>query len=287
MAPAEDEFHLSDLTPILQRVVDNFFGPRVKINRMDWILLQKNPDFLERLASIRREERIPKLDMSKDSLAERIGYDVELKESQESFYLWDAGAKKQKRVEAAIKAILYDYGLPLNFFSFILYSLLYQKSLKGTPRYNWDFIDQVIENPDELRRIPLSTVEKKYWKEVFSTKVMAAVKDGRVPEVPARAAIREFRKMLAASPKNERRRARVLDSALDIADLKTQPFIDTDGSEKKKTYVHIAGELGLLPDAESLSKEKQQEQEAEQKRVAARLRKQQSRLPKHLKKPKK
>ena len=259
MAPEED-FHFSDLTPILQKTFDELFGPRAKINRERWDFLQIDPEFKARVQSIRETEKIPKINPDLDIKAGFIPHDYWEEEVVVSHYLDSLGRTKRARIERAIENLLQDFSLPLNFHDWVQYLLLYRKPMKGTPRYNWYFLDDIINNQKEARRLPISSKEKKFWLREFRWRL--GIKNGRVPKQYAKA-YNELIRLLDSAPKNKQRRMRTFDSAMEA--------IERDG-----IYLKLAVEI--IPENEAT--------EVAEKRLETTLRKRVSRLLKRTKKSK-
>ena len=211
----QNEF-LSSLATILREYTDTFFGPRPHLNDERWEVLKGDRNFNRRLEEIRVRERIPILSLKDDIWVHWITIDDASGDGTDisgSHFMDSLSATKRRRIERAMKSILYDFSLPLNFKDFIQGMLLYRKASNGMPRYNWDFLDQILENPAEARRLPISTAEKKFWLRFFRRHL--GISPTGKPKREHAAILKRLKNVLDSSPKNRARRMRTFDSALE------------------------------------------------------------------------
>ncbi len=210
----QNEF-LSSLVPILREYTDTFFGPRPHLNDERWEVLKGDRNFNRRLEEIRVRERIPILSLKDDIWVHWITIDDISGDGTDmsgSHFMDSLSAARRTRIDSAIRTILYDFALPLNFYDFIQSILLYRSASNGTPRYNWDFLDQLIENPAEARRLPISTAEKKFWLHFFRRHL--GISPTGKPKREHAAILKRLKNILESSPKNRARRMRTFDTAL-------------------------------------------------------------------------
>ncbi len=248
----QDNFELSDLTPFLQKAFDNALSPRAKINRERAVFLSEDSSFHIRLEQIRKENQIPHLTPEKDIYVVEIPMHQPATSEAFSFYLeQEIGRASKIRIEKALKSVLVEYGLPLNFYEWVQYFLLYRKRPSGIPRYNWELIDQLAENPDEAKRIPLSFAEKKWWLWIFRSRV--GIKEGRIPKKFANA-YSELKSILNSAT-NKLRRSRTYDSALEVLESKARRIDTLDKAGHKKTYRDVVADLTSLETEEEFRKE--------------------------------
>lgn len=271
------DWSLSELAPISRKMFDDMLTPRPKVNWERTQTLQEDPEFLARLEMIRQREKISKnLKFETDVRADIVSYGDGEMEIVESYFLdYEIGKLRRKRIQNEIASILKDYSLPLNFHDWIQCLLLYRKPLNGTPRYNWDLLDQVMSDPDEAKRIPLSSAEKKFW--LWAFRFSRGIRPGRIPKKYAP----EYKKLkdIFADSKNTLRRSRRIADTLDLIDFQKKAInAKRKGGGKKLTYRDAVAELTQL------------ETEPDFKREASKLRQRKSRYLKRLetlKKPRK
>ena len=286
MAPAEGTsqsdkkvFSLNPFLPLLHEVFDReIFGKRAKLNFELWELLKRDTTFVADLRKARQDKtmKIPNLKASLDIRSAFVQYGDSEMEVTESYYLSSLSPEKKKIINNRIKSILNKYKLPLNFYEFVQYVLLYKKFPKGQPLFNLEFLDQIENNPNEATRLPISTIEKKFIFRLF--RMRRGIKEGRMPKKYAQ----EFKKlktMLDSSAKDGRRRMRTIDDALKILDMEkeevAEPDTDTGSTvfRKKKMRDQAVEKANL-----ELSKDAEDREFARLRQVKSRLSKRKKNL---------
>ena len=260
------------------KALSNLITPRADFNKEKWLALQKSPDFLADLQSIRQEQKIPKgLDVGSDMQCDWISYGED--EEMDMCELSWVGCLSQKRrtaFESAIKSLLHSYKLPMNFYDFILGWLLYRKMPKGIPLLNLELPYQILDNPTEALRISLSKAEKRLVLNTFRKDT--SIGRGRVPSKNA-TAYKQLQNLLARS-KNTFRRRRSLDKVTEILKAREVTFDYTTEKgtriKRKKTLREVVEEFVPLDDGTLSFK-------AEHK-AYVKIRQQKSRLLKRLEK---
>lgn len=261
--------------PLIKEVAFGLVTPRASLNKEKWMALQKSSEFLADLKRIRREQKIPAdLNSTYDMQCDWICYGEEETDVCESSWVGCLSKNKRLALDNAIKSLLYSYELPMNFYDFILGWLLYRKPSKGTPLLNFELPYQILDNPKEALRIPLSKAEKHLVTNQFRKDL--GIKSGRVPKKYA-ATYKELQNLLAQS-KNTSRTRRSLDSVTEVLKAKEEmvDYTTEKGTRiRRKKTLHEVSEASAQLDDGNLSFE------AEHK-AYARVRQQKSRHLKRL-----
>lgn len=235
------------------------FGSRPHLNRERWLSLQINKSFLADLESMRERFDVPPtLKFESDMEFGEISVGEKSVDVAESTWVKGLSSGKLMEFENAVKSILIRYKLPLNFHDFVEQWILYREVPDGEPLFNWELIFQISDDPNEVKRIPLNKMEKRFV--LMHFRRMLGIEKGRIPKKFA-AQYKRLRQYLSQS-KNTSRRSRAVESAIATVRLK----------DAGKEYLDVAGEL--YPDADSVNTTSM---EADRK-IAARLRKQKSRF---------
>lgn len=247
------------LEPFLKKVAEGYFGPRARFNREDKTYIFQDIDFENDIREARIDLHIPKLNLDDDFILMPVN-----EEDEEYDSVWVNKIPKDQfdGFNKKIKWLLHKYNLPLNFRSSIEIYLMYRKKPKTTPLYNSGLLSQVLANPEELKRMPLTTQEKKLIKDYLR------YQNGKDQNLQS-----EFDKLLQglAQSKNKRRQMRTFNSAMKASKKKRRhKYHDyTKGKDVEPIYT-------FLDLAENLAKTEITDKQARQK--AATLRKQKQRL---------
>ena len=239
---------------MLRKAADDLFGARSKINRERKLLLEEDVEFKADIEKIRKAEHIPRLNTRSDFQTAIFEHDSDPELMTFSYYLDYLGKNKKLRIRRAVRDILLRYKLPLNFHDWVLHYLLYGHFQSGTPRYNWNLLQQVIDNPEEAERIGLTTKEKRFWLQWY--RFVRKIKNGRIPEKYAK----EYKMLLAAfsRSKNNFRRSRKFDDSLLVMDEKNSSIkviTEAGTANKRKTYRDVVAQLTHIDDEDQTSKE--------------------------------
>ncbi|MFH1170384.1 MAG: hypothetical protein V1704_02400 [Candidatus Vogelbacteria bacterium] len=180
--------------------------------------------------------------------------------------------KERAKFKKDIDGIIKKYSLPLNFYDWMEWCVLYNHEVPWQSLFNWELFSQIIENPKELERVGLTTREKhemkKQWRDLFNMKI------GR----PSKKQVQqygEFLKLLSKS-KNKKRRMRTFLPALKALKMrqgkeKYSEWGDFGTISTTKKYKDKVAEI--YPDLEG----------EDDDRLAVNLRKQKERLLKRFK----
>jgi hypothetical protein len=144
--------------------------------------------------------------------------------------------QEEKKLNAGIKAILERYKLPQNFFDWIKQYVVSGEEPPWKPLLNWELADQIIENPDEASRIPLTTYEKKFVN-MYARWHFGIKEGGRTPE-KHQSFFKKLNQILSKR-KNVKRRFRSMKTALKAASLhKEKVSLEAVPADKKnvKSY---------------------------------------------------
>lgn len=149
-----------EFAELLQYEVDKkFFGPRANFNKELAESSSYKQGFIKDLSELRAN--LPKLDPDEDLIMTSMNYDDEEICFAKSEYL-DCGLNEteRKKFSKNIYALIKKYKFPKNFYDWLQFYILYSKEPPWKPLYNFDLVEQIIDNPSEAIRIPLTTVEK-------------------------------------------------------------------------------------------------------------------------------
>lgn len=198
------------LEPVLKKAADNYFSTRAELNKENRLLIFRDSYFKSQIKLIRKELSIPKLDPDSDLNLVSVGED---EEDMVSRWVHNLTKTNYVKYDKRILSLLHVYNLPLNFHASIEFYLLYGIVPKTSPSYNPDLLDQILQFPDELKRIPLTTGEKKLIKQYVLDEYGERIKTDK----KFKQAYNELMQGLALS-KNKRRRMRTLTTALKATD---------------------------------------------------------------------
>jgi len=208
-------FPQSEITKALRELTEKeYFGTRKKLNE-EFVEYVKNSelskDFRKQIKEIRKKYKIPRLNFQKDTYC----YSIQLDEKSEydvvgSKWLLEKDEKTKKAFKKEIDNLINYYELPKIFFDWLECLVLYNHIPPRSPWYNWDLIFQIADDIKELNRVPLTTQEKKYIKQIFRWKM--GIK--RRPPKNKEKAYKIICKALKKAKKNRRRRFRTIEDAL-------------------------------------------------------------------------
>lgn len=137
----------------------NYFGnPKLVDEKV--LLLEKTTPFLSEIKEIRNTFSINLLDPEKDKTIVYYGG----KEYDESIWFTKQPQIIQEKFENEVETLLIKYNLPLSFRDWIEKYILYGKP-KTNPYINYELVHEIMKNPSELTRLPLSTGEKELVKD--------------------------------------------------------------------------------------------------------------------------
>lgn len=246
--------------------MEKWFKVRKELNREIVAYLRAIGDFKADLRRVRKQFRIPKLS-PKEDIREIPFEDSSYEESD-----WLHGQKDsvQQSFHQEIEGLIKKYDLPQNFYDWLDYYILY-----GTPPfaplYNPGLVQQIIKNPDEVSRIPLTSGEKKFLKQITGWMLGVKKRPNKDLKTTYKMVQSELQAFLATS-KNKRRKFRTLSTALKTSKV-GRLRKEYDAVSKRITY------KDLIPD---LYSEKEEEKllsdEKKLKNTLAKLRKQRQRL---------
>jgi len=244
--------------------MEKWFKVRKGLNREIVAYLQTIGDFKSDLRRVRKQFKIPKLSPREDIK------EIPLEDSsyEESDWLYGQKDIVQQSFHQEIESLINKYNLPQNFYNWLDYHILY-----GTPPfvpfYNPELVQQIIKNPDEVSRIPLTSGEKKFLKQITAWILGIKKRPNKDLRMTYKKTQSELQTFLNSS-KNRRRRFRTLQSSLQTSKQgqKEKYYDDVVGAdiEEKITYKRLATDLYEKIDNEEL------------KKAANRLRKQKQRL---------
>ncbi len=243
---------LSPLGELMQDAIKHeadtkYFGTRKELNRELSTYLKSDTGFKKDIKGLRKELSIPKLNSEKD--VESFEYDNYI--DAESFWLRTQDKSTRDIFEKRINHLLVSYGLPIGFYDWMQYFVLYGQP-PWTPLYNTELPNDIMSNPDELQRIPLTTQEKKYVRRTVKNNV--GIK-GR-PSKKAQSAYRSLLQALSMS-KNKHRRIRNLTQSLKTGEIGTKRtyYDSVDGKiQEKITSTIQAAEIYEHADNDELKK---------------------------------
>lgn len=251
---------------LLKIFADKYYGSRAEFNREDLTYLLRDKTFQEDIRNIRKELKIPKLKPEQDLRFVPVDFGNENKDIEQSDWIHALSEQNFNAFDSKVKWLLSKYKLPLNFYDALEGYLLYRKKPK-TPVYNLGLVSQILLDPNELKRIPLTTSEKHliklYLLDEYGEKIM---KDKKL-----RLAYQNLVQDLAVS-KNKRRKLSNFKSALKALHKPQRHekyYDDVEGQEiePKFTFKDLAVKEYVKVNTES-----------EATRKAALLRKQKQRL---------
>lgn len=241
-----------------KRQIEELYGPRFALNQEQALWMLADATFRERMQKLRRELGVPDLGFYEDYTDSLIiDYDED-----ETYELWgsrwfeELAEERRAAVERRITKLILDYRLPWHFHDWLKCLLLYNDPMGPVPVTGQ--IAKILDDPDELRRIPLTAHEKSWLKSLV--RGLLGIK--RRPPEDVALMYHGFLRALDKAPKNTRRRMRTLKTALRTLD---EPY----------------GELVIeaIPNIESMSNKELQR--ADQK-ANSRFRKQRERIKKKI-----
>lgn len=205
---------LSPLGELMQKVIKNeadtkYFGTRKELNRELLTYLKSDPDFKKDVKKLKDMLDIPRLNPEMD--VESFEYDNYI--DAESFWLRAQEKHVRDTFEERIRYLLSRYGLPIGFYDWLQYLVLYGQP-PWDPIYNTELTNDIFNNPEELQRAPLTTQEKKYVRRTVKSAI--GIK-GR-PSKKVQLLYKNFLKALSES-KNTKRRFRSLKTAVKTTKL--------------------------------------------------------------------
>ncbi len=249
-----------------QAVADKeYFGTRKHFIE-EFITFLKNPktpiaiSFNERISQIKKRYRIPHLRPHEDIKDFPIGDAIDAES------VWLHSQKNKDKMISDINAILNDYNLPRNFFDWVQYRLLYNKTPPWVPVYNWDLPFQIDDNPNELKRMLVTSREVQYLKSFFRRRL--GIK--RRPPKKSLIIYKHICEIIDKAPKNKMRSFRIMATALKTLErgelIKNKPeFSQYEGQilkhnpQKKaeeiiERYRLLSGRISLLEQMETRKK---------------------------------
>lgn len=243
---------LSALGEVIQETIKQeadtkYFGTRKELNRELLTYLKSDTEFKNDLKKLKKELSIPKLNSEED--VESFEYENYI--DAESFWLRTQDKSTRDIFEKRIHHLLVSYGLPIGFYDWMQYFVLYGQP-PWTPLYNTELPNDIMSNPDELQRIPLTTQEKKYVRRTVKNSI--GIK-GR-PSKKAQSAYGGLLLALSTS-KNKRRRTRQLKQSLKTDDIGTKRtyYDSVEGKTQEKVTSKIkAAEIYESADNDELKK---------------------------------
>lgn len=190
------------------------FGPRREFNLENAQLISNDQWFLKQLTEVRKKYKIPKLKASSDlkeieyhDFFDDQGVDVI---DAESKWLNNQNKEVQDQINGWIRLILGYYSLPQNWDIWIEGYLFYGKP-KYVPKYNWELTYDVIDDPERIMSIGLTTQEKDFVKDQVRKKLGIKGKPNR----KLQKIYREFLERLSLI-KNFRRRSPTLTDTIKV-----------------------------------------------------------------------
>ena len=200
-----------------------YFGTRKELNQEQLAYLKDDVEFKKEVKDIKKNIKVPKLYPDKD--VESFEYENYI--DAESFWLRNQDKSIQDEFEKRIKSLLNSYGLPIGFYDWLQYLVLYGEP-PWIPNYNLELLNDIMNNPEELQRIPLTTQEKRYVRKI--------AKDNLNIKGRPTKKIQQFYKSLLlaiAQSKNTKRRFRSLKTAVKTTKL-GEEVSEYDSIENKK-----------------------------------------------------
>lgn len=263
-----------DLNPLMKdfrELIDkNGRGIRKILNQEKADVFPKDPKFREEIQNIREKLCITNLEPEKDIInidQENVGSD---------WLQYTASEEERKKFNAVITKLLHKYELGLNFKDWMECTVLYGDFSLWSPLYDFDLFEQLISNPEEARRIPLTTAEKKYLKQFFR-KILNVSRSGLLPK-KYKTIFSDFCKILNLGT-NSRRRMRSFDLAVKtLKHGEVVEHIDTVTQEKTKGKIAhsiIVSEIDIPNEKDSHNAEKKliQNSRKQKERLLKRFRK--------------
>ena len=201
-------------------VEKKYFGTRKRLNE-EIIKYIKSPTlsggFWKRIKEIRARCAIPELSSLED--LEFSSYDGDECQSR---WLSLQNKKTKEIIKREIDRLCQNYNLQKNFLDWLQDVVLYNQIPPWNPFYNWELMFQITDNPNMLKKNPLTVGEKKFIKE--QSRKILNIK--RRPPKNKGGVYKEILRLLNLSPKNRMRAFYTLETALKTLELK----------EKKKQY---------------------------------------------------
>lgn len=194
----------------LRHVADTkYFGTRKALSQEQLVYLKDDVEFKNEVKYIKKKLKVPKLYPDKD--VESFEYENYI--DAESFWLRTQDKSIQDEFEKRINNLLNNYGLPIGFYDWMQYLVLYGEP-PWVPNYNPELLNDIMNNPEELQRTPLTTQEKRYIRKIVKENLNIK---GR-PTKKVQQLYKSFLLALAQS-KNTKRRFRSLKTAVKTTNL--------------------------------------------------------------------
>lgn len=246
------------------------YDTRLSINKGDALLLTYSINFNQRIKSIRDKFNIPNLTAKDDFygnfITDEYGREAEI---NDSYWLDEQGSKVQNQFEHEIKKILINYKLPSNFYDWIRGYILYGKP-NFLPLFNFEVTWYAENDIEELRRVGLTTKEKKSLKNYMRLKL--GIKKGGRPTKETQKKYNDFIKNID-SCKSKRRGYKNLDLTLKLLSMNKK---ETFEKQYWEIMDNIYDELNKNKDVAKSFKQ--------EKRINQQLRKRKSRAVKRFNK---
>lgn len=184
------------------------------------MFLLKDKRFLDEVRDIREKLKIPHLNVRKDQRDVNLGDES----FSESYWMKNKGEQYIKPLYDKVDYIIQSFNLPIDFQEWILRYILYgyHKYSAITINIQYKTILEILNNPNEILRIPLTTEEKNFIKYIIRTKLNIKSR----PSKETADIYKEIIQLLNQS-KNTRRRAKTTKLATKTLDLKTNEGYDS------------------------------------------------------------
>lgn len=139
---------------------------RLFINLEQIKLLEDNKQFNLDVKTIREKLQIPKLDSTKDQQDTDNPFDS----LSESFWLRTKTYGWFKKFDKKLNLLINKYKLTMDFYEWLRWIIMYGYTNNASINIqysSYESFHKIIENPDELKRIGLTTEEKRFYKFVI------------------------------------------------------------------------------------------------------------------------
>lgn len=234
----EYEKNVKPQTRYLWKLLENeldkkYFGSRSGLNKEKIELLKIDEDFKKDIKRIRKDLDIPVLKLEEDL------YEIPHPKHIDAKSTWLEGQPKQKKEKFSkeMSKVLNTCGLPFYFEGWLEMHILYNFPFSEAPYHRLDYaIAALMENSDDLYKIPPTSQEKRLLKEQFR-------RIFKINGKPSKDQAERYQYFLRALDrlKNRKRRYRTLTKSLKIERLKSQKeeyYSEKQGGlvKKDRTY---------------------------------------------------
>lgn len=244
-----------------------YFGnPKLTDERV--LLLERNTSFIQEVNQIRISFSIPNLNFQQDTTV----YPFRDTYLEDSTWLLKQPQNIQDKFINEVELLIKKYKLPVSFRDWIEKYILYGKP-KDNPYVNYELVYELMNNPDELQRLPLSSQEKNMVKDLVRFRL-------GINKRPPKHLQKDYKELLNAlsASKSNFRGSRTISTSiktLGVGKIEKQKDVSKNRViNRRKTF------KDLIPNIYSFEEESKMGPE----KLSNRLRKQHQRLKQRMKK---